>query len=79
MRHAATHFALLSALSSLLKTFIQAGSGWVADGLKSQLGVQRGWALYFALTSLAALPGLLLLLWLNRAARRAEQLTDAET
>lgn len=67
VRHAATHFALLSALSSLLKTFIQAGSGWVAESLKVNLGAQRGWALYFALTSLMALPGLALLLWLNRS------------
>jgi len=74
LRYAATHFALLSALSSLLKTFIQAGSGWVADGLKESLGPQRGWALYFALTSLSALPGLLILLWLNRAQREQDGL-----
>jgi PAT family beta-lactamase induction signal transducer AmpG len=66
VRYAATHFALLSALSSLLKTFAQAGSGWIVDHLKAGWGVQRGWALYFAFTALVALPGLLLLLWLNR-------------
>lgn len=69
LRHAATHFALLSALSSLLKTLIQAGSGWVADALKSTFGIHKGWALYFALTSIAAIPGLILLMWLTQASR----------
>lgn len=58
VRAAATQFALLSALSGVLKTLCQGGSGWVAEGLKAAYGAQGGWALYFALTSLAALPGM---------------------
>jgi PAT family beta-lactamase induction signal transducer AmpG len=65
-RYAATHFAFLSALSSVLKTFIQAGSGWVVSACKASYGLQGGWALYFALTSALALPGLILLLVLMR-------------
>ena len=66
-RYAATHFAFLSALSAVLKTFIQAGSGWVVEACKFHYGIQGGWALYFALTSVLALPGLLLLMMLMRS------------
>ena len=65
-RYAATHFAFLSALSSVLKTFIQAGSGWAVTACKDAYGLQGGWALYFALTSILALPGLGLLMILMR-------------
>ena len=74
-RSAATHFALLSALSGLLKTLCQAGSGWVAEGLRDGYGAQRGWALYFAFTSLAALPGLALLWGLRSSSTRAPSRT----
>ena len=67
-KYAATQFAFLSALSSMLKTFLQAGSGWLVEACHEQFGLQSGWALYFALTSLAAVPGMILLLWLNRRA-----------
>ena len=66
-RYAATHFAFLSALSSVLKTFIQAGSGWVVESCKTVYGLQGGWALYFALTSVLALPGLILLMILMKS------------
>lgn len=66
-RYAATHFAFLSALSAVLKTFIQAGSGWVVEACKFHYGLQGGWALYFALTSVLALPGLILLMMLMRS------------
>jgi PAT family beta-lactamase induction signal transducer AmpG len=66
-RYAATHFAFLSSLSSVLKTFVQAASGWVVVACKDYYGdVQKGWALYFALTSLIAVPGLVLLWHLTR-------------
>ena len=69
-RYAATHFAFLSSLSSVLKTFIQAGSGWVVVACKDYYGdVQKGWALYFAITSLVAAPGLVLLWYLARKQR----------
>ena len=66
-RYAATHFAFLSALSAVLKTFIQAGSGWMVEACKLSYGVQEGWALYFALTSVFAVPGLVLLIMLMRS------------
>ena len=66
-RYAATHFAFLSALSAVLKTFIQAGSGWMVEACKLSYGVQEGWALYFALTSVFAVPGLVLLMLLMRS------------
>ena len=66
-RYAATHFAFLSALSAVLKTFIQAGSGWVVEACKVNYGLNGGWALYFALTSVLAVPGLVLLMILMRS------------
>ena len=76
-RYAAAHFAFLSALPSLLKTFIQAGSGWIVVECKARYGLQGGWAVYYALTSLTALPGLALLWYLIRASK-PEQSTSAD-
>ena len=75
-KYAATHFAFLSALSSVLKTFIQAGSGWAVEWSKASYGVQGGWALYFALTSLLAPPGLILLMILMRTRSPQERSLD---
>lgn len=72
-RYAAAHFAFLSALPAVLKTFFQAGSGWVVTECQTYLGTQGGWAVYFALTSLIALPGLYLLWLLNSTSRLSEQ------
>ncbi|MFZ3032889.1 MAG: MFS transporter [Parvibaculum sp.] len=52
----ATQFALLSALSSFGRTFLSASSGQVAESV--------GWVYFFGVSSLVALPGLLLLWWL---------------
>src|SRR6056297_864906 len=52
----ATQYALLASIVNLGRTTLASGSGWVVD----QLG--GNWALFFLLTSLAVLPGLLLLL-----------------
>src|SRR6056297_984400 len=52
----ATQYALLASIGNLGRTTLASGSGWVVD----QLG--GNWALFFLLTSLAVLPGLLLLL-----------------
>ena len=72
-RYAATHFAFLSALSSVLKTFIQAGSGYLVEWCKLTYGLQGGWAAYFGLTSVLALPGLILLFILIRAQSNTAQ------
>ena len=56
--HTATQYALLSALASLGRTLFSASAGFVAAA--------AGWPLFFALTAVAALPGLLFLWWLDR-------------
>jgi PAT family beta-lactamase induction signal transducer AmpG len=64
-RYTATQFALLSALASLGRVFVGPPSGYLVEAV--------GWAPFFFLTFLAALPGLWLL-WLLREAlgRQAE-------
>ena len=54
----ATQYALLSSLASVGRTVLSASGGWLADHFD--------WALFFALTTLAAVPGLLILWWLMR-------------
>ena len=55
--HTATQYALLTALASVGRTLIAATSGYAA--------AQLGWAWFFAATTIAAAPGLLLLAWLQ--------------
>jgi MFS transporter, PAT family, beta-lactamase induction signal transducer AmpG len=56
--HTATQFALLTALSAVGRTTLASLSGFLAAVV--------GWFWFFALSALAAIPGLALLLWLNR-------------
>jgi PAT family beta-lactamase induction signal transducer AmpG len=56
--HAATQYALLSALFGLTRVLAGAASGWAAEGM--------GYAAYFTLTFFLAWPGLLLLPWVRR-------------
>ncbi len=56
--HTATQFALLTALAAVGRTILSSGSGFAAEAV--------GWAPFFALTALAAIPGLALLWWLGR-------------
>jgi len=65
--YTATQFALLSSLMGFARTVLASGGGWLAD--------QIDWVSYFLLTGLAAIPGLLLLVWLMRRVRLTE---DAE-
>ncbi len=53
----ATQYALLSSLAVTGRTVLSSSSGYLADAL--------GWLSFFALTALAALPGLLLLYFLK--------------
>lgn len=57
--YTATQYALLSALTAVARTWLSASAGYFAEML--------GWASFFAMTALAALPGLALLWWLTRA------------
>lgn len=58
LSYTATQYALVSSLMATARTFLASGGGWLAE--------QMSWLQYFLLTALAALPGLLLLLWLMR-------------
>ena len=52
-----TQFALLTSLMAFGRTGLAAVSGWVAD--------QTGWITFFVLSTIVALPGLLLLVWMT--------------
>lgn len=56
--YTATQYALLTSLMAISRTTMSAGAGWLAD--------QVPWPAFFALTTLAAVPGLLLLVWMMR-------------
>lgn len=56
--YTATQYALLSSLMATARTALAAGGGWLAD--------QTGWVVFFLLTTAAALPGLVLLVWMMR-------------
>lgn len=57
-RYTATQYAFLTAASSVLKTVISTTSGAMAEAL--------GWPAYFAMTTVAAVPGLVLLWFIAR-------------
>jgi len=59
---AGTQYALLTSLMAFGRTTLSAGGGWMA--------AQTGWAMFWLLTTLLAIPGLLLLMWLWRSAQR---------
>jgi PAT family beta-lactamase induction signal transducer AmpG len=56
--YTATQYALLSSLASFGRTVIASGSGWIADRVS--------WVAFFVITTIAAIPGLLLLAWMMR-------------
>jgi PAT family beta-lactamase induction signal transducer AmpG len=55
---AGTQYALLTSLMAFGRTALSAGGGWLA--------AHTGWTVFWVLTTLLAIPGLLLLLWLWR-------------
>jgi MFS transporter, PAT family, beta-lactamase induction signal transducer AmpG len=55
--HTATQFALLTALSAVGRTYLSSGAGLLAEA--------TGWGWFFALCTIAGIPGLLLLAWLQ--------------
>jgi len=54
----ATQYALLSSLAAVGRTTLASSSGWMVG--------QLGWIWFFTASTLAAVPGLLVLLWLMR-------------
>lgn len=54
----ATQYALLSSFMAFARTVLSAPGGWVADN--------TDWVTFFVLTTVAAVPGLLLWFWLQR-------------
>jgi PAT family beta-lactamase induction signal transducer AmpG len=57
---AGTQYALLTSLMAFGRTVMSSGSGWLAQ--------EASWPAFWGLTSLLAIPGLLLLLWIWRLA-----------
>lgn len=62
--HTATQYALLTALAAVGRTYLSAGSGYVAKA--------TGWPLFFVICVLVAIPSLVLLDWLRRRGHFAE-------
>jgi PAT family beta-lactamase induction signal transducer AmpG len=58
LAYTATQYALLTSLMALSRTVLSSGSGWFAERLD--------WPGFFIFTTLAAVPGLVLLLWMWR-------------
>jgi PAT family beta-lactamase induction signal transducer AmpG len=57
-RFTATQYALLTAFSSLLQTLASTSSGYLVS--------MTGWFDYFIITAVAAVPGLIMLYWMQR-------------
>ncbi|MBM3529938.1 MAG: AmpG family muropeptide MFS transporter, partial [Alphaproteobacteria bacterium] len=55
--HTATQFALLTALAAVGRTYLSSGAGYLAEW--------SGWPMFFIISSLTAIPSLLLLWWLQ--------------
>ena len=56
--HTATQYALLTALAAVGRTYLSAGAGFVAE--------KTGWPLFFIISAATALPGIVLLGWLQQ-------------
>lgn len=57
VRYSATQYALLSALASIPRVFLGPAAGYITEDV--------GWSIFFVITAVAALPGILIL-WLAR-------------
>jgi PAT family beta-lactamase induction signal transducer AmpG len=56
--HTATQYALLTALAAIGRTYLSSGAGYIAAA--------TGWVWFFVICALAAVPGLLVLAWLQQ-------------
>ena len=54
--YTATQYALLTSFMAFSRTIMSSGGGWLAD--------QVDWVTFFILTTIAAIPGLVLLVWM---------------
>ena len=68
--YTATQYALLSSFAAFGRTWLSTPSG--------ALSAAVGWEIFFAIASLMALPGLLLLWWLEMQRRRATESAEGE-
>ena len=64
-RYTGTQFALFTSFMAFGRTLLSASSGWVVE--------VTGWFQFFLISTLVALPGLLLLLWMIRKLPMARQ------
>jgi MFS transporter, PAT family, beta-lactamase induction signal transducer AmpG len=69
--HTATQYALLTALAAVGRTYLSASAGFIAAA--------TGWVWFFAICALAAIPGLLVLAWLQRQGHFKELETTTAT
>jgi PAT family beta-lactamase induction signal transducer AmpG len=69
--YTATQYALLTSFMAFGRTLLSSSGGWLAD--------QMDWVSFFVLTTLAALPGLLLILWLRRRYGGGDDKSNDET
>jgi PAT family beta-lactamase induction signal transducer AmpG len=67
---AGTQYALLTSLMAFGRTALSAGGGWLA--------AHTGWMVFWMLTTLLAVPGLLLLLWLWHIAKSEAKDQEAQ-
>ena len=67
--YTATQYALLSSFAAFGRTWLSTPSGALAK--------EVGWEWFFAIASLMAIPGLLLLVWLEMQQRRADRLRQS--
>ncbi|MEG3639929.1 AmpG family muropeptide MFS transporter [Magnetococcus sp. PR-3] len=56
--YTATQYALLSSLAAVGRTMLASNAGWMAE--------LSSWSLFYGITTLAALPGLLMIPWMMR-------------
>lgn len=66
-----TQYALMSSVSNFGRTSLAASSGGIVDYLDGD------WALFFILTALMVIPGLLLLLWIGKQIQQYKDIHDA--
>ena len=66
-----TQYALMSSVSNFGRTSLAASSGGIVDYLNGD------WALFFIITALMVIPGLLLLLWIGKQIQQYRDIHDA--
>ena len=67
--YTATQYALLTSLMAFSRTVMSSGAGWLAERVD--------WVSFFIITTVAAVPGLLVLAWLMRSAAAEKPLANA--